>query len=236
MKKMGLTGILALGACLLVSAGAQEPEQEKRPDPKRWESAIAKFEAAEAKNPAPKNAILFVGSSSIRMWKLGESYPDRQAINRGFGGSTLADSIYYFDRVIAPLRPRVIVVYAGDNDIAKGLTAEETFADFKTLAGRISEKLPESKVIYIAIKPSIKRWDLWPVMKATNDVIAAWCETRDGFCFADIARPMLETADGKPDPELFAKDGLHLSKTGYAVWKAVLDPLLEKALGEKIEK
>ena len=191
------------------------------------EKAIAKFEAADQEKPAPQNATLFVGSSSIRGWKLETSWPDRVTINRGFGGSTIADSIHFFDRIIAHYKPKTIVLYAGDNDVSRGLNAKEVVADFMILAALVEKELPNTRLVYIAIKPSIKRWNMWPAMKAANDAIAEYCSQKKNLVFADIAAPMLKTADGKPNPDVFADDGLHLNDAGYAMWKDVIDPLLK---------
>lgn len=201
----------------------------------KWAATIASFEAADQKNPPQDHPILFVGSSSIRMWELDTSWPDLNAINRGFGGSTIYDSITFFDRIIEPYEPKAIVVYAGDNDVAKGLSVDEVVADYLTLSGMVDARLPNTPLIYIAIKPSLKRWEMWPDMKAVNDRIAAICaeDPNDTLYFADIAAPMLDTADGAPNPGLFLKDGLHLNPEGYKVWKGVVDPLLIQAGAKK---
>ena len=205
-------------------------QDEKPVGPERWEKDIAKFEAADAENSPPKNALLFTGSSSTRLWDLEKSFPDRVTINRGFGGSTLADAIHYFDRIIAAYQPKAILIYAGDNDVSKGLDADGVFADYQKLVALVDEKLPGTPLIYIAIKPSIKRWELWPTMNAANEKIAAFCEKTDGCYFADIGKPMLAIRDGKPDPRFFKDDGLHVNEAGYAAWKAVIDPVLKEAL------
>jgi len=173
---------------------------------------------------------LFAGSSSIRLWDVQASWPDRPVLNRGFGGSTIADSIHFFDRIVTPYQPRAIVLYAGDNDVAKGLSADQVRADYRRFISLAEERLPGTPVIYIAIKPSLKRWHLWPTMRDANDRIANFCREQDHLHFADIAEPMLQTAPGRPAPEFFAGDGLHLSPRGYALWETVLQPVLEEAL------
>ncbi len=107
-------------ACALVAQNAQDPD--------RWESAMQAFEKQDKQNPPEKGGIVFIGSSSIRRWDLKKSFPDLDLINRGFGGSVIADSIRYFDRIVTPLKPRTVVLYAGDNDIGRGMTAQEVFA------------------------------------------------------------------------------------------------------------
>ncbi|MCF6314194.1 MAG: GDSL-type esterase/lipase family protein [Verrucomicrobiales bacterium] len=216
--KTALTTLL-LSLLLLSTAYAKDPFA-------RWESSIAAFEKADKKDPPPTNATLFVGSSSIRMWNLDPFFPDLKKINRGFGGSTIADSIHFFDRLIQPLHPSTIVLYAGDNDISRGLSATQVLADFKQLTAKVAKSLPGTSLIYIAIKPSISRKKLWPVMKEANALIAAYCEQLPTLYFADIATPMLEQ---NLAPDLFKKDGLHLTDKGYDLWEKVIAPLIKKS-------
>lgn len=198
--------------------------------PERWEGDMKKFSARDKATPPEPDALLFVGSSSIRMWDLEKSWPDTNVVNNGFGGSTLADSIYHFDTLFGPQDPKAIIIYAGDNDIAKSLTPKETLEDFKTLADKIRAKFPEVPVIYIAIKPSIKRWELWPTMKEANDLIETYSNSRPDFYFADIATPMLkEAADSPPSEDWFVQDGLHLSEKGYRRWTNVVNRHLKSA-------
>ncbi len=210
---------------------AQDPGK-KKDGPERWENDIRKFETAAEASPPPENALLFLGSSSIRMWKLENNFPKARTINRGFGGSTIADSIHYFDRLVVPLQPKAILFYAGDNDVARGMNAEEVAADFQTFAGLVKEKLPGTPLIYIAIKPSVARWDMWPTMKDANDRIAAWCAENEGFYFADIGAAMLADAEAgqPPSDSLFLKDGLHMTQDGYDRWAKVLKGILKDAL------
>lgn len=194
--------------------------------PGRWEPAIRAFEARDKEHPPPKGALLFVGSSSIRGWDLGRSFPDLETINRGFGGSQIADSIRYADRIILPHRPRVVVLYAGDNDIAAGKSPEQVFADYRRFVGAVHAELPKTPIVFIAIKPSLARWSLWPKMRRANDLIREFAEERELLDYADIAAPMLGE-DGRPRPELFVKDGLHLNAKGYAAWASVVRPFLK---------
>src|SRR5690606_26138386 len=148
----------------------------------------------------------------------------------GFGGSNLSDTVHFFDRIVAPYQPRAVIVYAGDNDVAKKRTADEVADDFQTLAGLVGKKLAGVPLVYIAIKPSIKRWSLWPEMRRAIEAIAALCASAERLHFADIAAPMLEAGEtGPPAKEWFKEDGLHLSPSGYARWTAVVDEALRKA-------
>ncbi|MEM7232828.1 MAG: nitrilase-related carbon-nitrogen hydrolase [Planctomycetota bacterium] len=193
--------------------------------PTRWESTIQRFEAQDAKNPPPKGEILFVGSSSVRMWPLAKSFPDLKVIGRGFGGSQFSDVLDYVDRIVLPYAPRTIVVYEGDNDVAKGKSAERVYADWKKFVGTVHRHLPRTKICFVAIKPSLARWNLAPTMRDANARIQKSCERDERLVYLDIDTPMIGD-DGKPKKELFVKDGLHMSWAGYQIWNAVVRPHL----------
>ena len=94
-------------------------------DPHRWEPAIQKFEAEDKQTPPVKGGIVFIGASSIVRWtNLAESFPGLKVVNRGFGGSELAESVKYASRVVVPHAPRIVVLYAGENDLNRGVTPE----------------------------------------------------------------------------------------------------------------
>ena len=194
--------------------------------PNKWEGAIEAFERQDAENPPPKHANLFVGSSSILFWKLEESFPDYSIVKRGFGGSQMADSTYYADRIVIPHEPDVVVVYAGDNDIDAGKTPEEVFADYQGFVSKVHEALPETKIVYIAIKPSVKRWALWDKMQQANTLIREEADRHDYLAFVDIA-PLMMGEDGTPRADLLLKDGLHLNDEGYTIWADAMRPLLK---------
>src|SRR5438093_1816424 len=121
----------------------------------RFDAEIAAFEARDRTNPPPKNAILFIGSSSIRMWKtLAQDFPEHKVINRGFGGSEISDSVHFADRIVVPYRPTMIVMYAGGNDINAGKNPERVAADFKAFVEKVRTKLPETRIAYISIAPN----------------------------------------------------------------------------------
>jgi lysophospholipase L1-like esterase len=196
--------------------------------PEKWTAAINKFTQADVTNPPPHGAVVFIGSSSIVKWdSLEKDFAGTKVINRGFGGSELADSVFYADRIVIPYRPRVVVLYAGDNDLHAGKTPEIVHADFKAFASKIHAALPDTKVVYIAIKPSPSRWNLKDKVVKANALIAAECaKDKRRFAFADIYTPMLG-ANGQPRPELFVKDMLHLSPAGYEIWTPVVAPLVK---------
>jgi cephalosporin-C deacetylase-like acetyl esterase/lysophospholipase L1-like esterase len=222
---------LALAGLLMGTATPFAPEcrAEERPQSARWEKEIAAFEQKELSSPPPKNAILFVGSSSIRLWDLGKSFPGLDVINRGFGGSQLADSVYYAPRIVLKYAPRMVILYAGDNDIAAGKKPEQVAEDFRTFVKIVHKDLPTTRIVFLSIKPSILRWKLFEKMSTANRLIEAMCKQDERLLYVDVGTPLLGK-DGKPRPELFRKDGLHLNDKGYEVWASVLRPIISSPL------
>jgi lysophospholipase L1-like esterase len=218
-----------LAVCVLISLGNSSALwSQDVPEESRWASAIADFEKQDQASPTDPGGVVFVGSSSIRMWDLEKSFPKAGYLNRGFGGSQIADSIEFAKQLVLKHKPRIVVMYAGDNDIAGGKSPEVVAGDFKTFRELLHEELPETQLIYIAIKPSLKRWEMWPQMDAANKLISAQCDKDERLAFADIIEPMLNET-GTPLPGLFVKDGLHLSEAGYETWTKVLNSELERA-------
>ncbi len=189
--------------------------------PERWEKDISKLEEAARKNPPPKGGLLFVGSSSIRLWDLKSALPERNAINCGFGGSEVEDSVYYADRLVIPHEPSIVFLYAGDNDIGGGKSAERVVADYRRFVKTIHAALPQTQIVFLPIKPSLARWEKWPEMNEANQTIKKLSGENPLLHFLDTISPSL-TKDGQPDPALFQKDGLHLNAKGYAVWNKVV--------------
>jgi lysophospholipase L1-like esterase len=191
----------------------------------RWESAIAAFERKDKNIPPPRNAILFAGSSSIVRWDLKASFPDLETINRGFGGSQIADVTHFANRIILPAQPRTIIFFAGDNDIAAGLSPEQVFDDFRSFVAIVHKELPKTKIVFIAIKPSPLRWKLVDQQKQANRLIEQYCKTDARLLFIDVFPAMLGD-DDLPRPGLFREDHLHLSPKGYELWNSLIKPAL----------
>jgi len=217
-----LTGLIFLAASLVASVFAHADSQP----PSHWQPDIAAFVAADQQHAPAQHGVLFIGSSSIQFWKsLAQDFPGVPVINRGFGGSALPDSTYYAQQIVWPYKPKLIVMYAGDNDINDGAKPEQVLASFQQFVARARQGVPGVPIVYISIKPSIARLALWPSMKAANDKIRDWAATQDNVRFVDVAPVMLD-AQGKPRPELFRPDGLHMQPSGYALWIAALKPVL----------
>ena len=207
-------GVLALG--------------QASPPARPWEADIQAFESADRKSPPVPGGVLFVGSSSIRMWEtLARDFPTVSITRRGFGGSTMADVAAYAGRIVIPYKPRLVVVYAGDNDINDGKTPERVLADYQALVGEVHEKLPGTRVAFISIKPSLARWKLVEPMRKTNALVREFTAEDSLLAYIDVFTPMLGD-DGTPRKNLFLEDGLHLSAQGYALWKSIVAPYLEE--------
>jgi lysophospholipase L1-like esterase len=216
------------GSCgVLRDNGAQAPAARALRGPEIWQNDIAAFTSADAADFPPVNSVLFIGSSSVRMWDLEKYFPGLSVINRGFGGSYLSDSVYYAGRIAVPYKPRLIVLYAGDNDIADNKPPARLASDLEDFLAAVRKQLPQVPVIYISIKPSPARWRLWPEIQQANGLIKASCQ-RQALCrFLDVGAVMLG-ADGKPKAELFMPDGLHMNDKGYRLWTDILTPLLKE--------
>jgi len=216
---------------LLVTAGTLPQQSRPAPDPDRFAEEIRAFEQWDRKNSAPANAVLFVGSSSIRMWATHDSFPDLPVINRGFGGSHVSHVIYFARRIVLPYAPKVIVFYAGDNDIAEGKSPEQVCTDFRSFVQLVRAAQPRVRVVYLPIKPSVARWSLWPQMQHANMLIREYCESDPQLTSVDVATPLLGS-DSQPRPDLLLPDGLHLNAAGYEVWARVLTPELTRLMRE----
>jgi lysophospholipase L1-like esterase len=210
---------LFLGAVLAASSAvAQQPGD-------RWEKYVAAYEEADRTTPPPTGEIVFVGSSTIRRWDVASYFPDLKIINRGIDGTELSDAVKYIDRLVLRYEPRLVVVYAGDNDIGGGKISEQVSVDFERFVRAVHAKLPQTRILYIGIKPSPLRWLQVDRMRLANQVISTICQRDDRLAFLDFDNLMLGW-DEKPRRDLCVEDGLHLSPQGYQLWTAVLKPYL----------
>ena len=216
---VGLTGVLAV--CL----SAQTAE--------RWDAAIQKFEDQDKVSPPPQNGVVFIGASSIVRWNLPEYFPElgAKAINRGFGGSQSVDAVRYVERIVVPYHPRVVVYYAGDNDVEANVPAQEIAHQFELFDQKVHRALPQTKIIFISIKPSLRRWAFQDKMTKANAMVKSHVSTGRNMVYLDVVPKMLG-ADGKPIPGLFVQDGLHMTPAGY-IWTAAIKPLLNTGTGTR---
>jgi lysophospholipase L1-like esterase len=218
-------------ACtMLLGAAGPRAQQRAAADPNRWEPDIKKFEEADRLNPRVKGGIVFYGASSIVRWKLEESFPELTgvAVNRGFGGSDMADAARYAGRVVIPRAPRVVVLYPGENDIARGVTAETVGDGFRQFYETVHTALPQTRIVAIGLKPTPVRWQFIGEMRRANTLIRAYCEAHANCVYVDV-HPDMMGSDGMPKPELYVADGEHMTPAGYVIWTRLVKPHLSAA-------
>jgi lysophospholipase L1-like esterase len=233
MLAMRSSFLLAIGltAGLGVRSPAQCPSPDQRPsaivrEPQPFEDEIAQFEADDRLSPPPRNPVVFVGSSSIRVWpNLKADFPGVDVLQRGFGGSTLDQVDHYAPRIVLPYCPRMIVVYAGDNDLADGRTPEQILTDFKAFVGLVRRPMPKTRIVFVSIKPSTARVTLLDKMRETNALVRQYIAADPSLTYVDVFTPMLGST-GLPRRELFQSDGLHMNAQGYAIWRELLQPVV----------
>ncbi|HQZ15504.1 MAG TPA: GDSL-type esterase/lipase family protein, partial [Vicinamibacteria bacterium] len=211
-------------------AGAQ-PAAPPKIDPLRFTEEIEAFEKEDKATPPPKDAILVTGASSIRRWHptIKEDLAPLTIIPRGFGGSTMEDALYWLDRVALVYKPRAIVLYEGDNDTGRFRVPPAKIAEqFGHIVKRIHAALPKARIYVIGIKPSVSRWDVWPVSVEANKLLKAIADKDDLVDYIDVATPMLQP-DGKVMTDIFVEDNLHLNPKGYKIWSAAVRAVLVPA-------
>ncbi|HKH60381.1 MAG TPA: SGNH/GDSL hydrolase family protein [Flavitalea sp.] len=191
---------------------------------------IQSFKKQDSAAMPAKNSILFVGSSSIRMWtNIKDDFRMHSVINRGLGGSALPDVIRYADEIIFHYQPAQVVIYCGENDLAASdtVTAQIVFERFQTLFNMIRKKLPETAVAFVSIKPSPSRAHLLPKVIAANNLIKDFLKGQTKAVYIDVFSAMIDQ-QGNPKPELFVDDKLHMNQKGYAIWVEIIEPYLIK--------
>ncbi len=193
---------------------------------RKWDAEMAAFAKSDAEKGVKPGGILFVGSSSIRLWTtLSEDFPGQGVTNRGFGGSQIPDCVEYIDRLVTPHMPRQIVFYCGGNDLAAHHSPEAVAENFAVFVEEARRRVPGVRVAFISIAPNPARWAQVDWVREANRRIAGYCRGAEGVEFIDVFSAML-AADGKPRPELFREDGLHMNRAGYKVWARLVGPYL----------
>ena len=200
------------------------------PDPARFQDAIDAFLAADAESTPPKGAVVATGSSSMRGWhgRIAEDLAPLTIIPRGFGGSNMHDVRHFLDELVLRHEPRAVLLYEGDNDVAAGIAPEAILAEFDAIDAAIAERLPDTRIYVLAVKPSIARWEMWATMQETNALLIARADADPRITFVDVATPMLG-GDGKPMDDIFIADMLHMNGAGYDIWRDAVRPVLVEA-------
>jgi lysophospholipase L1-like esterase len=205
-------GFALLALCIILPAPAAESSLSEK-----WEKDIQAFEAADKASPPPTGAILFMGASGIRLWKtLAQDFPGLATINRGFGGSHMADSVYFTDRIVIPYKPKLIVIQAGGNDINAGKTPEQVLADFQAFVEKVRAKLPTVRIVFMSLNPSPARWAQAEQQKKANRLVKEYAAGSRNLDYIDLWDAYLRP-DGQPRAELFVEDRLHHNAEGYKI-------------------
>ena len=214
-------------ALAIVSEAAQKLPTPSTANIEKWEKSIAAFETNDKTNAPPKNGILFIGSSSIKRWStLEQDFPNFPVFNRGFGGSQVADSLHFANRIVLPYEPRQIVMFAGSNDLNAKKSPLQVFADYRAFVRRVHKSLPQTRISYIAITPCEKRIKQIEQVHEANRLVAEFAKKNRKLDFIDTASRMVDS-DGNPLPDIFAADKLHLNEKGYAIWTRIIRPYLK---------
>ena len=209
---------------LIMSALAWAPELSAQIG--TFDPEIRAFELSDSAHPPAAGGVVFVGSSSIKNWTdVAADFPGLPVLNRGFGGSTLADVVQYMDGIVLRYRPRLVVLYAGDNDLTMGRSPDQLVADYRSFAARLRAKQPRTRLVFISIKPSPSRRTLMPAARETNRRIRAETARDSLQTFVDVFSPMLGPKE-QPRPELYLADSLHMTRTGYLLWRRLLAPVV----------
>ena len=199
------------------------------PEPSRFAAEVAQFSQHDEFNPWPEGAILATGSSSMRFWSVNQMLERQMApltvINRGFGGSVFNDLNHYLDQLVLKYRPRAVMIYEGDNDIALGLSQDAILDSLSSVIAQVHDQNAQTRFYLLSVKPSISRWLHWPAMQQLNEALQALCATDARLVYIDVASPMLGE-DNRPGPDIYVADGLHLNELGYQLWRDAVRPVL----------
>lgn len=216
--------------CAFLFASAVSLHAAPDPNPARFAKEIDAFDAADAKTPPEKGGIVFTGSSSIRLLNIPKFFPDIKALNRGFGGSHISEVNHYLDRCVLRYEPSLVVFYCGGNDLWDKKTPEQVEEDFTEFRTRLFEKLPQAKLIVLAVRASPARESIRSIEADLNDRFRKAAEGDKRITYLVDSSDRYLDKMGKPILERFVADGLHMSDAGYEVWKEFLTPYLK---GEK---
>lgn len=216
-----------LAALALALAFTDSCAGTKRPDPDRFAKDMAKFDAEELSRPPERGGIVFTGSSSVRMWKVNEAFPDLPVLNRGFGGSVAHDLVVHAEKVALRYQPALLVVYTGGNDIHMKLTPEEVLDDYASFLTLIHQRLPQTRVLVHALRTGPVRLAELPQAEKLNALLKAWCADKPWIRWFDVPAGLVKEGNA-PREEFYLKDRLHLNAAGYKIWNQDFGPALRE--------
>jgi lysophospholipase L1-like esterase len=216
--------VVAATLLLLVSVSLRAQVAPR--DPARWEPSIKAFEEQDRQHMPAKHGIVFVGASSIVRWDVAAFFPDLKVINRGFGGSEMADIAHFAHRTVLPYEPRLVVLYPGENDIARGVSPQTEVEGFERFVATVHGALPKTKIFVIGLKPTPVRWKFNDAMLETNRLLRAAAARHESVTYIGVTQAMLGP-DGLPRPDLFIEDGQHMTRAGYEIWSEIIRPHLD---------
>ena len=216
---------------LVVTPAIADDDAKPAHDFARWHSAIAAFEAEDNERRREPGGVLFIGSSTIRLWDTDKHFPDLDVINRGFGGSEMIDTLHFADRIVIPYQPRVMLLYAGSNDIARDEPPCAIARRFEQLIAKVQQESPQTQIVFLSVKPTTKRWNLIHRIRATNALVEVICIETAGVHYLDAHTAMLND-EGEPETKWLSEDGLHLNAIGYEHLTEVTRPVIDRLLAD----
>ena len=219
MKKLF---VMLLVMCLPIAA-------KDYPDSSRWRYTVGGFLLEDEIVGDRTGQVVATGSSIMRYWdhSIHRDFAPLPIISRGFGGSNMNDLLVYLDEIVLKHKPRAVIIYEGDNDIAQGVPVTDVIDTFEKVIARILDDNAEARIYLISVKPSIARETLWREMVEVNQGMQAMAEQKDNVFYIDVAASML-TSNGSRNPDLYVSDGLHMSQAGYDVWREVVVPFVRR--------
>jgi lysophospholipase L1-like esterase len=227
MRNLLFVSVLAvIGASPVFAQVAAPRPAAAAVDTTSFAAEIAEFARADRLHFPRPGGVVFVGSSSIRMWpNLAADFPGVNVIQRGFGGSELSDVVYRAPQIVIPYRPRLVILYAGDNDLANGRSPQDVLNRFESFVSVVHKASPSTRIAFVSIKPSWARVSLLDKMKEANGLVRHYIAHHQGLVYVDVFTPMLGAA-GQPRMELLAPDSLHMNAAGYEIWRRLLAPVV----------
>lgn len=233
MPRLLIACLLVLSAAVLSLTGCQRPHPIRQapsypvlgygPGEAKFAGEIAAMLARDSVQPPPTDGIALLGSSSFTRWdSMVPELAPWPVYNRGFGGSGLRQAAYYAPQIVSPYRPRLVLVYCGENDICNDATpATQALDDFRALVQVLRRPQPDLRIVFLSMKPSPKRWVYWPKFQEANALIRRYTEEERGLGYLDVGSAMLDSA-GQPLRHIWLSDSLHMNAAGYALWHAPL--------------